>query len=172
MRADLTIPALLVALEDLPPDGLELTLDIPPAETAALATAEGQAAPEVVSALNGRLKIKRLGRRLSLRGSFQVGVVLICDRCLAEKESLLDGEVDEVVNLAFPGEPAAEGDEEADGSLAVADGRVDLSGLLAEFFWLAWPFRFLCRPECAGLCPRCGADLNDGPCGCDHTTLN
>jgi uncharacterized protein len=53
-----------------------------------------------------------------------------------------------------------------DGALAVTDGRVDLAGLLAESFWLAWPYRFICRPDCAGLCPICGADLNRGACGC------
>jgi len=28
------------------------------------------------------------------------------------------------------------------------------------------PLKPLCREECKGLCSRCGADLNQGPCGC------
>ena len=31
---------------------------------------------------------------------------------------------------------------------------------------LALPTRPLCGEECRGLCPRCGANLNAGPCGC------
>jgi uncharacterized protein len=164
----------MVTLDAIPPEGLELALNLAPEEVAAVATAEGQERPAVTSALTGQLKVKRHGsRRLSLRGSFQVGVVMMCDRCLSEKETELRGEVDELVNLALPGEAAGE-DEDDDGALPVSDGRVDLRGLLAEFFWLAWPFRFLCRQDCAGLCPRCGADLNGGPCGCDDmkTTVN
>jgi uncharacterized protein len=30
------------------------------------------------------------------------------------------------------------------------------------------PMRFLCHPDCAGLCPQCGANLNDGPCSCQE----
>lgn len=165
------IPALIVAIDELPPEGLELTLDIPSQEAAALVSAEEQEVPVLTSGLTGQFKVRNLGRRLSLKGSFQVGVEIPCDRCLADAKTTLSGKVDELVNLVSPGEPVAEAEEgTADGSLAVVDGRVDLSGLLAEFFWLTWPFRYICRPECAGLCPKCGADLNDGPCGCDKTT--
>lgn len=163
------VPVLIVPIDDLSPDGLDLDLNISADEVAALASAEGQESPTVTSGLTGRLKVKRQGRRLSLRGSFKVGVEIPCDRCLAEKETTLSGEVDEMVNLDFPGDPAAT-DDDGDDSLPVVDGRVDLSGLMTEFFWLAWPFRFICRPDCAGLCSRCGADLNDGPCGCNNSS--
>lgn len=161
------VPALIVSLADLPPDGLDLELNITPDEVAAMASAEGQEVPTVTSGLTGRLVIRRLGRRLALRGGFQVKVKIPCDRCLADREAALTGEVNEMVNLVFPDDPTAE-DGDPDGSLPVVDGRVDLTGLMGEFFWLAWPFRFICRPDCAGLCPRCGADLNDGLCGCDN----
>ena len=172
-EADLKIPALMVAIDELPPDGLDLELDIPAREAAALVSAEGQEVPALASGLTGRLAVRNLGRRLSLKGSFQVEAEIPCDRCLADAKTTLCGRVDELVNLVYPGESATAAEEdEADGSLAVVDGRVDLSGLMAEFFWLAWPFRFICRPECAGLCPRCGADLNDGLCGCDKLAEN
>ena len=168
-EADLKIPALIVPIDELPPDGLDLALDIPPQEAAALVSAEGQDAPVITSGLTGQLKVRRLDRRLALKGTFQVGVEIPCDRCLADAATTLTGEVAEQVNLVFPGESAAE-DDETEGTLAVVDGRVDLAGLMAELFWLAWPFRFICRPECAGLCPRCGADLNNGLCKCDNHT--
>lgn len=43
---------------------------------------------------------------------------------------------------------------------------VDLTDAVREEVGLAVPTYPLCRDECAGLCPRCGADLNEGPCGC------
>lgn len=43
---------------------------------------------------------------------------------------------------------------------------LDLTHVLREEVALAVP-RFLeCRPDCKGLCPRCGANLNEGPCAC------
>ena len=38
--------------------------------------------------------------------------------------------------------------------------------LVAEQVQLNLPTHPLCREDCRGLCPRCGANLNDGPCGC------
>ncbi|MBQ3335654.1 MAG: DUF177 domain-containing protein [Eubacteriaceae bacterium] len=40
---------------------------------------------------------------------------------------------------------------------------------IEECLFVNEPFRVLCRPDCKGLCPRCGADLNDGPCDCPET---
>jgi uncharacterized protein len=58
--------------------------------------------------------------------------------------------------------------EEEDLDLFPYDGdAVDLEPLVREQVILAVPYAPLCREECAGLCPQCGADLNAGPCGCE-----
>ena len=44
--------------------------------------------------------------------------------------------------------------------------QVDLTAAIREEVGLAVPTYALCREACAGLCPRCGADLNEGPCAC------
>ena len=87
----------------------------------------------------------------------------ICDRCtkpfrkpmevpfqclLAEK--LENGENDEIVLLE--------------------NGEVDAGDLARTAFILGMDTKFLCSEECRGLCPRCGADLNLGPCGCKKET--
>ncbi len=43
---------------------------------------------------------------------------------------------------------------------------VDLAPLARDAVLLELPQAPLCRPDCAGLCPSCGAELNEGPCGC------
>ena len=43
---------------------------------------------------------------------------------------------------------------------------------LREGLLLAEPMQALCKPDCRGLCPVCGADLNDGDCGCDRFTVD
>jgi len=49
---------------------------------------------------------------------------------------------------------------------------IDLSDAVREEVGLAAPAYPLCREECAGLCPTCGADLNLGPCACRSRDTN
>ena len=164
-------PKLLVSVDNLRPEGLDLALDLDPERLKALVTSEGQPSPAIVSPMTGSLKVSRNGDRLMLKGFFEVTAEIPCDRCLSETRAILSGRIDEVLELAIPGQIIEENDEN-DGGLEVVDGRVDLTELLSEFFWLAWPFRFICREDCAGLCSRCGADLNHGLCGCREHDWN
>lgn len=50
----------------------------------------------------------------------------------------------------------------------VKDSKVDLEPMIRDTVGLALPINPLCRETCAGICPRCGADLNDGACDCAH----
>jgi uncharacterized protein len=43
---------------------------------------------------------------------------------------------------------------------------IDVSEDVRQQVILALPMKPVCRPDCKGLCPRCGKDLNEGPCGC------
>lgn len=48
----------------------------------------------------------------------------------------------------------------------LSDTALDLDPMARDLIGLEIPLDSLCRPDCAGLCPRCGADLNEGPCDC------
>lgn len=48
----------------------------------------------------------------------------------------------------------------------VENMRLLVDDLVSEDIWLAIPPRFICKEDCKGLCAQCGADLNEGPCGC------
>ena len=56
--------------------------------------------------------------------------------------------------------------EEDDEILLLEDGKVDVGELAREAFILDMYTKTLCSEDCKGLCPRCGADLNLGPCSC------
>ena len=43
----------------------------------------------------------------------------------------------------------------------------DLDDIVTTAFVLNMDSKLLCKPDCKGLCCRCGANLNDGPCGCE-----
>lgn len=82
-------------------------------------------------------------------------VTLQCTRCLVEWDT--DIEVSAV--QVFEPEP------DEDGYALDRDDTVDLGGPVRDEVSLAVPARPLCRPDCAGLCPECGTDLNRDPCG-------
>lgn len=85
-----------------------------------------------------------------------------CRRCLRPLEGDLSTEVKELYRRRSPGE-AAEADEE---TYPLGSEHLDLRLLARDALLLALPLAPLCRPDCAGLCPGCGADLNEGPCDC------
>jgi uncharacterized protein len=49
---------------------------------------------------------------------------------------------------------------------------VDLSELIRQTLLVNLPLQPLCRAECAGLCPQCGKNLNEGPCDCPTETVD
>jgi len=83
-----------------------------------------------------------------------------CVRCLDDFEQQLEIQFTEL--YAF--------DERSttDSELIVPeDGYIDLAPLLREFLLLEMPIKPLCKADCAGLCPICGANLNHEQCGHD-----
>ncbi|GMU93368.1 MAG: hypothetical protein AMXMBFR4_24260 [Candidatus Hydrogenedentota bacterium] len=95
-----------------------------------------------------------------------------CDRCLEPAEVPFDVEVAwTFVSGAAPHplEQLVDSEQdELDEQMAIPfDGQViDLLPTAWEEVVLATPLKFLCKEDCAGLCPKCGADLNQGPCRC------
>ena len=60
--------------------------------------------------------------------------------------------------------------EDNDEIVLLEDGEVDAGDLARTAFILGMDTKTLCSEDCKGLCPRCGADLNLGPCSCGKET--
>jgi uncharacterized protein len=94
-----------------------------------------------------------------------------CDRCLQPVAIPLDVRyTEEFVTREQAVRDGIEGTEADDGDVRVLvyeDDRISLDSGLWQNLELAVPGKRLCRPDCRGLCPRCGRNLNEGPCGCD-----
>jgi uncharacterized protein len=88
-----------------------------------------------------------------------------CRRCLTDVVYPLDQDVE----VLFSADPDA-ADDPAVYPLPAPVVRVDLRPAVREEVALAVAAYPLCREDCAGLCPRCGADLNAGPCSCGSRT--
>jgi uncharacterized protein len=104
-----------------------------------------------------------------LKGRVAYEQTLTCTRCLKQFVEPVKGDVQLMLRLAGREEQAGgerELKESELGVVVVSDEVVELSPLLAEQLQLNLPMKPLCRPDCLGLCPRCGADRNEGPCDC------
>jgi uncharacterized protein len=102
------------------------------------------------------LSVSRMtGNGYALRLRFEAAVAGPCMRCLGYASPSVEVEAREVDR---PG-----GGEEL-ASPYVKDETLDLASWARDAFALAMPVKLLCRPDCAGLCPVCAADLNEaGP---------
>ena len=83
----------------------------------------------------------------------------VCDRC--GKAFSQDKEVPYSCMLAQELQ-----DEDNDEIVLLEQDKVDVGELARTAFILGMDTKTLCSEDCKGLCPRCGANLNDGPCGC------
>ena len=115
-----------------------------------------------VSYLKGTLHLWRTTEGIWVRGSLAAGVDLQCVRCLASCAQVVEIELDE--RFRFPPIPASEADTVYP---IEPDHRIDLTPALRELVIVSTPMHVLCREDCAGLCPVCGKDLNEGPCDCE-----
>ncbi len=97
-----------------------------------------------------------------VRGRLATTVRASCRRCT--EEVLVD--IDAPLDVWFRPEDEATPDEEAVWPLNPGAGVLELAAPLREEIWLAVPDYLLCRDDCPGLCPRCGADLGAEPCRC------
>jgi uncharacterized protein len=90
-----------------------------------------------------------------------------CRRCLVPVESVVHADVH--VLFAMPG-----GEDDDDPDVFPVGGAkgdvIDLRPAVREQWLLEVPPFAECRPDCRGLCPNCGADLNAGACGCASET--
>ena len=97
---------------------------------------------------------------LVLNGTARSELDLVCDRCGKAFSR------EKVVSLDSPLATELE-DEDSEADYFLLDnGELDLDEVVSTTFILAMDTTNLCSEDCKGLCARCGADLNLGPCGC------
>lgn len=96
---------------------------------------------------------------LTLTGVLTADMLCVCDRCGAQFRSEKNMELEVPIS--------AGSDDGEDPEMFFLDGDwLDLDDVLETSFILDMETKFLCKSDCAGLCDRCGANLNLGPCGC------
>ena len=124
-------------------------------------------------AWSGQVTFADPGFLLRARLSYEQN--LGCIRCLKPLVERTDAEVELMIVVEDRRERAS-GEQALDegelGVIVVTEGVVDTRPILLEQLQLNIPMKPLCRPDCRGLCPDCGTDLNAGACGCVERTVD
>ncbi len=119
--------------------------------------------------VEGTLTLTNLGSLLRIEGRLATFVGLVCDLCATPFRHRLEAQVLEEIEWAGASEEAS-----TIGVRTAADGGLwlDVEALAREMLVLALPMVVNCRPDCQGLCGRCGADLRAGQCECETSTID
>jgi len=116
--------------------------------------------------LRGEIQFTRVNRGLYAQGHLQTQVQMTCVRCLEPFSYPLEIEMEE--RYVFSRQ---EGDKDPV-YLVSADGMVDIAEPVRQQIWVSLPLQPLCRPDCQGLCPHCGTNLNNGACTCQEEVID
>ncbi len=120
------------------------------------------------SVVQGEIKLMRTDRGILAKVTVRTEVEVTCSRCLSlfgypltlnfEEEYFPTVDVVGGAPLPLPDEP---------GCFTIDEHHIlDLTEAMRQYSLLAIPIKPLCRTDCAGLCPNCGHNLNQGPCVC------
>jgi uncharacterized protein len=118
--------------------------------------------------INVGLEIYRVESKFILNGAFKGALRVICDRCLDSYRQEIESEF----NYFLVPEPGNKEQEELElmeedmDVVFISDDKVNLNEVIKEQLFLSLPVKCLCKPNCLGLCTKCGCNLNENSCEC------
>lgn len=154
-----------IRVEDIPEDGLSLDLTEQP-ET--LKEPAGGLDFEILSPVQAHMDVSTTEGNVLVQGNLATRLGLECSRCLKDFEQELSTRF---VLFFVVGTEEGKGKEvelkTADMDVNyLAEPELDTTDLLLAQIAIDKPLYPVCDTGCKGLCPQCGADLNQGECGC------
>lgn len=155
-----------IVVDDIPEGGLSLDLSIEGDKL------KGKDAGgfdfDFIGPVEAHLDLTKAKADVSVTGEIKARIKLECSRCLKEFEYPLE------INFYdyFVRGNAEHGEKELkpeDLEVDFLEGpELDTTDIVIAQLALEAPTKPLCSTDCKGLCPTCGADLNQGPCGCEN----
>jgi uncharacterized protein len=111
-----------------------------------------------------KCRFTNMGDIVKMDGRLKVDYLVKCSRCLKDVRSSLEVDLEE--------EFAREGQIEDEDCYVYSDKVVLLDKVLKDNIILNLPTRHMCRVDCKGLCPKCGAELNTKRCSCNEEEMD
>jgi uncharacterized protein len=122
----------------------------------------------LIAPVTGTAHLMRTQEGIAVRADLHTVVQYECSRCLDPIPLALDAHLEELYRPAFnvmTGTPLEAGEDEA---LKIDEHHVlDMTEAARQYLLTNMPVGVLCRPDCQGLCPTCGANRNVESCSCD-----
>jgi uncharacterized protein len=124
--------------------------------------------------LKGTVKVTKLGEGVLVQGDVKAHVHVQCSRCLTDIDLPVDAQLEEqfrpTVDVETGRAVERKSYEEDDTAFDIDPNHMmDLTEPVRQALLVAMDMRPLCREDCKGLCPECGANLNEVDCGHEPT---
>ncbi len=147
-------------------------IDEPAEEVQALLDGDGVGAR---GPLHGTVRLIRTIDGILVTGTLETTIELTCDRCLDPVEAKVTLDLQENFRPTIDinsgaALPPVKGEELA--TLIDKQHTLDLSEVVRQLILLETPMHPVCRPDCRGLCPRCGQNLNERQCDCETESVD
>jgi uncharacterized protein len=130
---------------------------------------------KIVGPIRGQVRFSRVGDEILVTGELETSVELTCSRCLTTFQAPVSFEIEEefrptidiTSGVHLPQEP------DQDSATLIDEHHIlDLAEVMRQDLLLSLPTSPLCRPDCLGLCPVCGQNLNEKLCDCDKEEID
>jgi len=120
------------------------------------------------------LRVLRIDDMVEINGDIKTSVHLPCSRCLQPFQISLKSRF--ALTYMHRAADGIEDSEHQEVELSAEDmgivyfqgEKINLKDTIQEQVVIEFPLRALCKQDCKGLCPKCGADLNESLCDCDR----
>lgn len=127
---------------------------------------------EGINSVKGKVILTRTNRSILVKGIMTANVTGNCTRCLSPVDCSVIINIEEEF---FPSIDISSGSllpKELDSFTIDNNNVLDLGEAVRQYTLLSIPTKLLCRPDCAGICPSCGHNLNQCSCGCPPQAPN
>ena len=128
-----------------------------------------------MSAVRGSVSLLRTNRGILVTGRLEADTESTCARCLTSfpQPLVLDIEEEYFPTIDIVTGAPVSAPEDEPGAFTIDDNNIlDLGEAIRQYSLLAVPIKPLCRDDCPGLCPECGANLNTVSCGCPRRDVD
>lgn len=165
---------LRVKVEEIKLKPVELIVEEPASGFPALAEVDGSGECEFIAPVRVHVTALREYDHIRVEGNVASKVRMHCSRCLEPFER----DISSSFTLFYSDKTGIPLDDEAEltaedlVSVHYEGDSIDFAGEIEEQLIMDIPYKPLCREDCLGLCSNCGANLNDGECGCGREAPN
>jgi uncharacterized protein len=119
-----------------------------------------------INSVKGEITLIRTNRGIIAKAEMTASVTGICSRCLKPIDYEVKYDFNEECLPIVSTSEGLSSPEQTDNINIDENHMLDLSEIIRQYTLLTMPVKPLCRPDCAGICPSCGHNLNQGPCQC------